>query len=220
LGFKHATHYVLGLDSQWSEYWNTDVQLFYKAFSDMIHTDAELRYANKGTGYARGFELFLRRNLTSKLFGWVSYTYARSRLRSDPKTSEVFSLYDQTHMLSVVGDYKLSATLACGGRLQYNTGTPYTPVEEGIYQTAFDKYQPRFRQDKLFSERLPPLTKMSAYVSMDSLYNEWKLKWRLGVEDLILGTDARNVRYNYDYSETKYVRSIPAIPYVEVRAVL
>jgi hypothetical protein len=38
------------------------------------------------------------------------------------------------------------------------------------------------------------------------------------VEELLVGEDAVNIDYNYDYSKTKYVTGVPAIPYIELRA--
>lgn len=73
-------------------------------------------------GHAYGLELMLRRSLTRKLGGFVSYTLSRSRRFarrvSGPATT------DRTHVLNVAASYDLGRNWRLGGRVLLYTGIP------------------------------------------------------------------------------------------------
>jgi hypothetical protein len=178
-------------------------------------------YANKGQRINFGGEAFIRRNLTARLFGWVSYTYSQNRERDNDRESYRNSQYDQTHILNLVGNYKLNAVWETGGRLAYHTGDTYTPVDGAVYNANLDKYQQRNDpKTRVFSKRLPNYHQMSIYSTRDFLYDTWKLGLRFGLEFLAFSPQATNVQYNYDYSKEQYNTNVPAIPYIELRGVL
>src|SRR5690606_27237650 len=78
---EKSMHYVLGVESRWADRWETDLQLYYKLTRDLIVNDVENRYSNDGSERSRGAELFIRRNMTDRAFGWLSYTYSQSEGR-------------------------------------------------------------------------------------------------------------------------------------------
>ncbi len=86
------------------------------------------------TGKAYGVELMVKK-LTGKLNGWVSYTYARSLLRADDRTSsdapnkgEYYpSNYDKPHDFTLVSNYKFSHRFSLSFNFTYSSGRPYTP---------------------------------------------------------------------------------------------
>jgi hypothetical protein len=97
------------------------------------------------SGRTLGFELLLRRSLTQKLTGWVSYTLSRTTrgttlasydlsnlvgIEGPQKKSvsyaEIPSDFDRTHVLNVIGAYDLGAGWRFGARFYYYTGRPYS----------------------------------------------------------------------------------------------
>src|SRR5262249_2590276 len=62
---------------------------------------------NAGIGRIYGGELFLRKDLTDRLFGWVSYSISKSERLDRPGEAWRLFDYDQTHNLTVVLSYKL-----------------------------------------------------------------------------------------------------------------
>ena len=97
------------------------------------------------TGRTLGFEMLLRRSLTKKLTGWVSYTLSRTTRGTNfasfdlsnlpgfetprKKTvtyAEVAGDFDRTHVLNVIGAYDLGAGWRAGARFYYYTGRPYS----------------------------------------------------------------------------------------------
>jgi TonB family protein len=89
-------------------------------------------------GRAFGGELFLRRDLTKRLTGWLSYTLSRStreaHLPGNPESVvevETLSEFDRTHVLSLVGAYDLGAGWRAGARFFAYSGLPYTNTRGG-----------------------------------------------------------------------------------------
>lgn len=79
------------------------------------------RPAVQGNNY--GGELFLRRDFTERLGGFLSYTLSRTERLA---AGDVFtSGYDRTHVVSLVLGYNLGAGFRIGGRLYYSSGRPF-----------------------------------------------------------------------------------------------
>jgi TonB family protein len=75
-------------------------------------------------GRAYGFEVLLRRQAKSGIFGWVSYTLSRSeRLRT---TGWAPYDFDRTHLVNVVAGLPLPRNWDFGVRMQYQSGLPVT----------------------------------------------------------------------------------------------
>ncbi|MEZ4225396.1 MAG: TonB family protein [Polyangiaceae bacterium] len=76
-------------------------------------------------GAAYGLELFLKRKLTKKLGGFVSYTLSRST-RSYGRRRYVAS-FDRTHVFNAAAAYDLGNRWRAGTRFVFYTGLPTTP---------------------------------------------------------------------------------------------
>jgi TonB family protein len=75
-------------------------------------------------GRSYGFEVLLRRQAKSGIFGWVSYTLSRSeRMRDNQWVPYDF---DRTHLINVVAGLPLRRNWDIGLRLQYQSGKPET----------------------------------------------------------------------------------------------
>ncbi len=219
LGYEHSIHYAAGIENKWGTLWTSDLQIFRKDFYDTVRTDSQGSLQNSGSGQSHGFEVFLRRNQTSRLFGWVSYTYAVSKERDTKDGYYIPSNYDRRHMFVMAGDYTFTSTLSLSGNLNYQTGAPYTPVADVYYNANIDRYQPQIDASKRNSERLGPSMLLSSYLNQKLLADTWTLNLRYGFENAALIRSPRSVSYNYDYSEKRGVSDLPFIPFIELGAV-
>ena len=217
LRFERTNHYILGIESQWTDRWVTDFQVFYKRGYWLVKNDTEDRYSNTGRLESRGFEAFIRRNLTARLFGWFTYTYSITRERNDDNEDWYRGTYDQTHVANLVTSYKLTSLWELGGRLKMNSGDTYTPKGNAVYNANLDKYQPRDNGEGVNSGRLPTYRELSLFASREFLANTWKSMLRFGLEYLWLKPQVYGVQYNYDYSKEEYFTGIPVIPYIEYK---
>jgi hypothetical protein len=95
---------------------------------DQTRIDAETIFHTGGTGYARGVEVLLRRDL-GEVTGWIGYTLGTTRRRFDELNGgrEFPPKYDRRHDVNVVlsrgwGDWTL------GAAFRYGTGQAFTPA--------------------------------------------------------------------------------------------
>ncbi len=220
LDYEKSFHYVLGVETAWSDKWTTDVQVFAKRTIDVIVGDSAKHFVNSGSVISRGLEVFVRRNMTERFFGWLSYTYSKTQERDSDQESLRPAQYDQTHVATVAGSYRLTATWDLGLRVGYHTGDTYTPIRDAVYNADLDKYQPRADDAALYSARNPDFHQIDIFANKDFLFNTWKLALRFGVQYLALESQAFAVQYNYDYSKEEAVAGIPPIPYIELRGEL
>jgi TonB family protein len=101
--------------------------LFYNLFWDMTdafgtsHGDAA-DFDIRSQGYAYGAEFFLRRRLTKRFGGFVSYTLSRS-VRS-ARGHGFVSAFDRTHVANAAFSYELGRGWRVGSRFLFYTGTP------------------------------------------------------------------------------------------------
>ena len=216
LDFEHSIHYVLGWERKWSERWNSDVQLYAKRNRNVVRSNSEVTFRSSGEQRSYGLELFLRRNRTSRAFGWLSYTYSITEQRATTADEWRPYEYDQTHVVNLVSGYSLSGKWSVGGRINYHTGDRYTPVSTAVYNGSLGKYQPRYEPEDENAARLPDYWQIDLYNVYDFLFQTWKLKLRTGIEYLAPKRPAFGVTYNYDYSKEEYFTGVPPIPYIEL----
>ncbi len=79
-------------------------------------------FAVRTRGSAYGLELFVKRKLTSRLGGFVSYTLSRSTRAYD--TSSFVSSFDRTHVGNAAVGYDLGRGWRAGTRVVFYTGLP------------------------------------------------------------------------------------------------
>ena len=220
LKYIRSNHYVLGLETKWGENWVTEVQGFYKTAYDDVRSDVTTRYNSDGSFRSIGGELFIRRNLTGRLFGWLSYTYSKTEERDSDADPFRDSRYDQTHVLNLVSSYRLTSVWEIGTRYNYHTGDTFTPTTDSVYNANLDKYQPRDDPENKSSERLPDYNSVTVYATKDFLFDTWKMALKFGMESYWPKTQVFGIGYNYDYSKEEEQKGLTAIPFLEVRGEL
>jgi hypothetical protein len=76
-------------------------------------------------GQAYGLELFVKKKLTSRLGGFLSYTLSRSEREYENRS--FVAAFDRTHVLNVAAAYDLGKNWRGGGRVVFYTGLPKAP---------------------------------------------------------------------------------------------
>jgi TonB family protein len=116
-------------------------------------------------GQAYGLELMLRRPMTKRLGGWLSYTLSRSTKQARFITrgggedmANVASEFDRTHVLNAVLSYDLGRRWRAGGRLLFQTGTPYSKLDGSLAVPPYNAFRnPSFYRIDLRLEKRWPL---------------------------------------------------------------
>lgn len=169
---------------------------------------------------ARGMELFLRHHASTRFFGWASYAYVRSERRDRPGDPWRLYSFDQTHVTTLTGSYKLTPTWEIGAKWQYSTGNPYTPVIDAALErhptTGLPTYRPVYGD--VNSERVPPFHRLDIRINKSFTFDQWEMGVYLELLNAYNRKNVLTVDYNYDYTEQDVVNQLPLLPYFGVTA--
>jgi len=122
--------------------WETSVEAYYRDMNNLVeykdfpdlyqnrHLETELLTAQ---GMSYGLEFYIKKK-TGKFNGWLSYTYFQTFMRIDDESKgeqvnrgEWFpSKFDQTHNLSIVGNFNFNKTNQLSFNFSFATGRPLT----------------------------------------------------------------------------------------------
>ncbi|MBK9645088.1 MAG: TonB family protein [Deltaproteobacteria bacterium] len=209
---------TLGYEQQLTQGLSVELEVFTKDLDNLIVSNRELQSlstdqfnTNEGVGRVKGLEFMLRQAAINQTFGWVSYTLSKSERRDYPDSEWVLFDFDQTHILTVVGGYKLPYGIEASGRFQYVTGNPYTPYAGGVYDIDQDFYS-AFSSGDTNSERLPSFVALDLRIDKAWTFKQWRMNTYVDFLNAYRGVNPEFVQYNYDYTESAYIRGLPFIP--------
>jgi hypothetical protein len=201
------------------------VEGFYKRLDNLVDQrpdatsqQAGVTYGNNGSGRIYGGELLLRYKPDDKFFGWVAYTISRSERRSND--SEAFHLfeYDQTHILTALGSYRLGRGWELGARWRYVTGSPYTPVASATYDADAGTYAPLNATP--FSGRDEAFHRLDVRVDKTWTFKDWKLGAYLDLQNAYFHENAEGRSYSHNYARSGAVAGLPFLPVFGLRGEL
>jgi hypothetical protein len=213
----------LGGGRRFSESMTAEGEVFYKwldrlpvqAPGDPGDPTMRTRWTGEGIGRVFGIEALLKRDISEKTFGWISYTLSKSE-RASPYSGgwNAFSM-DQTHIFGAVLGRSLTRGWAVGGRFQYVTGNPTMVVNEAVFNADSDQYMPvpGFRH----TARLPAFHELDVRIDKRWEWSKWTLNAYLDVQNVYAHANPEQVRYSFDYSQHAYVTSVPVFPSIGLR---
>jgi TonB-dependent Receptor Plug Domain len=223
---EQALHTSLAVGRDFARDIRVEVTGFYKYLWDLATPSQDLvlreegevgleNFASKGVGRIYGGELFVRKALTRNVFGWLSYTLSKSERKVDP--SEDFRLFDldQTHILTLIGVYRLPKGWQVGARFRLVSGNPFTPVTGATYDAGNGEYIPI--AGAYNSARVPTFHQLDLRVDKKFTWKRVSLTTYVDVQNVYNRQNAEFVNYAYDYSAYDNIPSLPIIPSVGVR---
>jgi hypothetical protein len=221
---QRAIHYTAGFEKDFREGsasgWSLSSDLFYKHVYDlvarttaMISPSRPLYYDNSGYGHIYGLEL-MGKYMSTTWQGWIAYTLSRSR-RGDAQTPETISQYDQTHLLTAVGERQLGRNWMLSVRVRYTTGNPYTPVVGASYDVNNDIYAP-VRGD-IYSQRMGAFFQADVRFDKKWVYDRRILTGYLDIQNVTNQKNAQEIRYSYNYQQSEKVTGLPIYPTLGIK---
>jgi hypothetical protein len=215
-----ATQYVLGGEYRHSDTLSAVTTLFYTDRRQLVVQDpnliemsAEEAFVNRGWGQSYGLEVMLRAR-TDDFFGWIAYTLSRGTRVDGPETDERLFDFDQPHNFIAVGSYKWGKW-TFGGRFQYTSGEPDTPVVGSIFLSDLNTYIPIFGE--LNSERFEAAHQIDLRVDRFFEFDSWKLSVYLDITNVYAHARVLGHDYGYDYAEQEDFTTLPILPALGVR---
>jgi TonB family protein len=222
---EQAMHYSVGVEYRPWEHVLFDVTGFYKTLSNLVSpTDAvterngetvPLRFSNEGEGRVIGMEVSIRHELANNFFGWLAYTLSRAERRdAGSHTYRLFD-YDQTHILTVIGAYRLPRNWEISSRWRYVTGNLYTPMVGSVYDADEDEYAPI--PGEVNSDRVDAFHQLDIRIDKRWVYDSWILSAYLDVQNVYSRSNPETVSHNFDYSEQEIDSGLPILPVLGLR---
>lgn len=121
-------HYIMELEHALSSRTELKLATYYKNARKLVTPDEVSNYLNQGTGYVGGAEVFFRHRIPDRFFGWISYAYTHAERRERPDAAYQPYLFDNTHIVSIVGNYSFAPNFEIGAKWQYLSGTSEVPI--------------------------------------------------------------------------------------------
>jgi TonB family protein len=212
---------AFGLEWRHSDAIDLDVQVFRKELRDLTAVPEGIvprpPFVNSATGHVTGLELLLRHKPVGRFFGWIAYTLQRAVRQDRPGAPERLFGWDQTHILTMLGSYKLKNDWELGARFRLVTGNPITERATSVWNEQTDTWTP-VRSDCTNCGRLPTFHQLDLRVDKKWTFERWLLNAYLDVQNAYNWPNAEGVRYNFDGSQHTYRTGLPIIPSLGLRA--
>lgn len=214
LGLRNnrALHYSIGGEQDITKNLEVSLEGFYKQLDYLVVP----RAGNEGRGKAYGLELLLRYKPDARFFGWLAYTLSES-LRQDTETSPVRrSPFSQTHILTVLGSYRLGRGWEIGGRFRLVSGNLVSPQNYGFYDQNTGVYLPLLAYPP-FTERLPMFHQLDIRVDKVWKFRAWQMSVYADIYNIYNNANVEGVNRNYNQTQQSYTSGLPILPSIGVR---
>ncbi len=197
LRIKKAGHLSLTYD-RISENLDLRVTLYNKEYWDLFLFQQN-QINNKGSGYARGAELYVKRK-HSKYDAFFVYNFLSSKRRENEVQFLATSPYEINHSFTGIIQYKLNnGTL--GIRFSYATGLPYTPLTGRERDETNNVFLPIWGDP--YSERYPSYQRLDINGSKNFTIQKHMFVLYFGITNVF---NRKNI-LRYDYSSDYSVRN-------------
>jgi hypothetical protein len=224
-----AIHYGLGVEQDITKQLEVSLEGFYKQLDNLVVAEPSQSgsfstYNNNGLGNVVGGELLLKYKADEHFFGWVAYTLSRSVRQDSPEDDEFPVLWDQTHVLTVLGSYRFGSGWELGMRFRLASGNLFSPTVcdatsescdptrvNALFHGASGAYTP-IRIGELNNERLPTFHALDLRVDKAWQFALWKFSMYLDVQNVYNSSSAEGVTTNFDFTARQYISGIPILP--------
>ncbi|HEY4183028.1 MAG TPA: TonB-dependent receptor [Kofleriaceae bacterium] len=205
---EHAIHYDVGVDHQFTDRISLGVEGYYKDLQHMIVAGETGMRDNTGSGTVVGLEVAGRWQPGGDFSGFLSYTLSRSE-RHEGDVTRLFD-YDQTHILTVSGSYKLGRGWELGATFRLVSGNPETPVVGSVFDADIDAYRPIYGD--VNSTRNPVFHRLDLRVEKQFHIGGHPFAGYLDLENAYNQKNRESTAYNFDYSERSDTPGLPLLP--------
>ncbi|WP_339921983.1 TonB-dependent receptor [uncultured Cyclobacterium sp.] len=176
-------------------------------------------------GKAYGVEMMAKKT-EGKLNGWVSYTYSRSLLRTNPeelgekvnKGKLYPSNFDQPHDIMLAGNFEFTKRINTSVNANYSTGRPITLPIAKFYYNGSERVFYSDRND----HRIPDYFRVDLSFNIEGNHKVKKLahaSWSLGIYNVLGRANPYSVYFSPEngsiqgYKLSIFARPIPFITY-------
>jgi len=220
LGLQWALQLGAGVEHRISDVWNVSAEVFYNRRGSLIvrvdpvlQTDGTVynpRFLNNGIGRSFGLELWIRREITAKLYGWLAYTLSKSEILPNPGDQWRAFQFDQTHILTLVVGYRPSVGWELSTRYRLVSGNPFAPVNYATLDSDTGSFIPT--RGEVGDARQPLFSQLDARAQYTWTWTYWQLSLYLDVENVTNRTNEEFHVYDYRYRDQGSISGLPILP--------
>jgi TonB dependent receptor len=220
LGASRALHVTLGGELHIAAGLSAEVDGFYRQLDGLATRNLSpappvgQSLVAEGIGRSYGGQLLLRQAPWRGLSGWISYTLSRSERRDHPSTAWRLFDGDQTHVLTLVGNYRFRHW-DFGLRFRYSTGFPRTPVVGAYWNAAADRYDPLF--GAINATRIPDFIQLDLRAEYAFVWTRWTLRIYLDAQNVTWQRNPEEIVYNESYTQRGYITGLPTLAVLGAR---
>lgn len=201
---------ALLLDLQGFYNWRDRLVVFTQDFVERDGKQEPEFYDHDGKGRAYGVEVLLKHELTERFYGWVAYTLSRSVQLDEDTGTYVPVEFDQSHILTLVGSYKLDSGWEVGMRFRLTTGRPETPITGGTFNADTGRYFPD--EGRPGSARGATFHQLDLRAEKQWTFERWRLSAYLDVQNIYNASNPEGTLWDYRYRESAPLRGLPLLP--------
>ena len=232
---NRAIHYAVGYEQDFTRNLEASAEGFVKQLDNLVVGKADpsglgTLYGNGGRGYVVGGEFLLKYKPDDRFFGWVAYTLSRSVRQDAAGEDDHLVSFDQTHIFTILGSYRLGHGWEVGARFRLVSGNLITPNvcsassagcdvnrTNGLFFAPSGTYTP-VPLTTQNTERLPLFHQLDLRVDKRWTFKAWQLSSYLDVQNIYNNQNAEAVGYNFNYTARQYVNGLPILPSIGIRA--
>jgi hypothetical protein len=211
---EHSTQVIGSIQLDPAEGVRIQTSLYYSDRTQLIARDGMTgALANTGRGTTYGAEVLgtLQRG---PWFGWLSYAYSRSTRIDAPGSEARLFDYDQPHSATVAASYRWRSW-QLGARFRVHSGLPSTPVENAIFDSDANNYQPLFGD--INSVRAPFPHQLDLRIDRSWKWGPVKMTKFIDVQNVYLNDSIVGYLYGFDYTQRAAFRTLPILPTAGLR---
>ena len=196
--YTKSNHYVFGIEYNASYSSRFTIESFYKKYNNYpVSVLDNISLANKGAdfevlgnefllsngkGKSYGLEFLYQQKLQNNFYGIFSYTFFFSEF-SNLDNIYLPSVWDNRHLISFTGGYKLKKNWEISSKLRYTGNTPYAPVD--TTSSSFSYPEIIFDYSQLGNYFLQSFTKLDFRVDKRWNFKSTSMNFYIDIENLL-----------------------------------
>jgi TonB family protein len=223
---EHGYHFGLGYEWKPERLWSIDSEIYYVdrrnvvVFTpDVIMNDdgtfEAVTFRNTGRRASYGLEAIIKREISARAFGWLSYTFSRSKQTNRNGERWFATSFDQPHVMNAVASFKPGAGFELGARFQLASGRPDTAVIGSTFDADCGCYDPVTTGQR--THRVDTFMQLDVRVEKTWLFQLWSIGAYLDIINVTNRKNSEGTDYDYRYRESAPVTSFPIFPTIGVR---
>ncbi|MCX7994703.1 MAG: TonB-dependent receptor [candidate division WOR-3 bacterium] len=200
----------LGLEYFFKEHYAAKLEYYQKIYHNLVKMGTAW-FDNRGTGFASGFELFVKKYQNSGNFYWISYGFLSSNRPSPYDTENPEENYGE-HKFNFLIYRKITKSLGVSLRVNLATGNYYYEVIGRKWQN--ERWMPVYAPERA---KLPAYQRID--IEMQRQFYLWGFSGEFYIAILNL-TNQRNIQgylYNNDWTMRKAFYMMPRLPLLGLR---